>query len=164
MLTSSIDLAGDVVYVSDYRKLLVGGAKLLESMVVGGLVPLVGLFLVLIGVFGNDAHEQLIQRVLDAFTIEGRHDDASRVSSPAHHAMFGSRQMWLSRGMARAPTSTSQPPRASSSLQQTAQGSITGQQATLFFDQIVVMAPRAFAAPSPLIFDVPSFANHTSTH
>jgi hypothetical protein len=58
-LTSSVDLAGDVVYVCNDAK-VAGIAELSVGVVVGGVVALVGHLLVLIGFFGHDAYEQLI--------------------------------------------------------------------------------------------------------
>ena len=74
--TFPVNLAGHMVYVGDNGE-LAGGAELPEGMFVGDIVALVGGFFVFVGVFGHDAHQQLVQRVLDAFPIEGRHYDAS---------------------------------------------------------------------------------------
>lgn len=85
-LTSSVNLAGDVGYVGDNRK-LAGAAELSIGVVVCGIVALVGCVFVFVGVFGHNAHEQLVQRVLDAFTVEGGHYDASMPSVSAGEAL-----------------------------------------------------------------------------
>ena len=95
-----------MVYVSDNGQ-LAGGGELPEGMFVGDVVALVGGFLVFVGILGHDAHQQLVQRVLDAFPIEGRHHDASMLGvSAGKFAVFGLLRMRLSRGMARALSDT----------------------------------------------------------
>ena len=58
-----------------------GVRQLVQGAIVGVVEALVGLLRVLSGVVGDNASQQLIQRVRDAFPVEGGHQGASSVSA-----------------------------------------------------------------------------------
>jgi hypothetical protein len=51
-------------------------AQRVDGELKGLVEALVGDFLIVFDILGDDAHDQLVQRVFDAFAVEGGHDDA----------------------------------------------------------------------------------------
>lgn len=52
------------------------GSQFFHGKLKGLLDALICDFVILVGILGNDTLQQLIQRVFDAFAVEGGHDDA----------------------------------------------------------------------------------------
>jgi hypothetical protein len=78
--TPLINRACDVIDIGNNRE--VGRIfQLVYRKVESYLKPLVGCGFILIGIVGDDAHQQLVQRVFDAFFVEGGHAVALSIHS-----------------------------------------------------------------------------------
>jgi hypothetical protein len=67
--------AGNMVHIGNERR-IPRGCQFVDSKVEGVLEALIRCFLVIVGVLRHNAHQELVQRVLDALAVECGHIDA----------------------------------------------------------------------------------------